>query len=524
MAINSAGYVNPRNPIAQSFFVDEAEGIYLTKVDLYFSSRTTDAPVSMHIRPMDNGLPSAVEIMPQSTVYVNGNLVNTSADATSATTFQFEEPIYLTGKKEYAIVLTTPHPAYEVYIAQIDEFEVGTTAKRVARNPALGSLFYSHNGATWTAAQEQDLKFKLYRAEFPTTYGGVAFLHNAAVGKELLHQDPISTDSASSSVTISHVAHGMLVGDTVHITGLDSASTIGGIKATSILGNRTITAIDWSGYKVTADSAATSSDLGGGTTVLASRNIGFCNAYANLGTIVPPATVLTTGAEFTTGKSYAGTETAYQRMPEFVKIPLGETISLPAPYVVANTAIETSELGAGEKSLRQNVFLKTNKSHVAPMIDLQRASMTLIDNVIDKQDSAATSGFNVPLEFTNETAPFGGTSAAKHITTVISLDEDAVGLKILFAAYRPSGSDFLVYYRTVTSDNVIEETNWTLLSEETNNPTDERLIYRDYRYIAGGQGGNLDAFSKYQVKIVMRSTNKARVPLIKDLRVIALSV
>ena len=35
----SLGYQISRNPIAQSFFVDEPTGIYLTKIELYFKER-----------------------------------------------------------------------------------------------------------------------------------------------------------------------------------------------------------------------------------------------------------------------------------------------------------------------------------------------------------------------------------------------------------------------------------------------------------------------------------------------------
>ena len=147
-----------------------------------------------------------------------------------------------------------------------------------------------------------------------------------------------------------------------------------------------------------------------------------------------------------------------------------------------------------------------------------------IDNVIDKQDSASTNGFNVPTEFVSELAPFGGSSASKHISRVINLAEDAVGLKIIFAAFRPSGSDFEVYYRTCTQDVDISTVAYRKVDEETNNPTDDVLVFRDYRYLAGGEGGFIPAFNKFQVKIVFRSTNRANVPQIKDLRVIALSV
>ena len=34
--------------------------------------------------------------------------------------------------------------------------------------------------------------------------------------------------------------------------------------------------------------------------------------------------------------------------------------------------------------------------------------------------------------------------------------------------------------------------------------------------------GNLDSFTKFQVKILMRSSNQSKVPTLKDLRVIAM--
>ena len=35
----SLGYKINKNPIAQSFFIDEPNGIYVTKIDLYFAAK-----------------------------------------------------------------------------------------------------------------------------------------------------------------------------------------------------------------------------------------------------------------------------------------------------------------------------------------------------------------------------------------------------------------------------------------------------------------------------------------------------
>ena len=50
-------------------------------------------------------------------------------------------------------------------------------AIKYSRQFAMGSLFKSQNGSTWTPAQKQDLKFKLYKAKF-TANTGIAHFGN----------------------------------------------------------------------------------------------------------------------------------------------------------------------------------------------------------------------------------------------------------------------------------------------------------------------------------------------------------
>src|SRR5210317_554903 len=110
----SLGYKTNKNPLAQSFYVDEPTGIYITKVDLYFAERDTNFAVSLQIRPMINGYPSSSEILPSSTVVIPGNLVNTSSDASTPTSFEFDEPLYLKGLIDYALVITANSENYKV--------------------------------------------------------------------------------------------------------------------------------------------------------------------------------------------------------------------------------------------------------------------------------------------------------------------------------------------------------------------------------------------------------------------------
>jgi len=523
MAVTSQGYKINKQPIAQSFFVDEISGIYCTKIDLYFSAKDNSFPVMLQLRPMVNGYPSSQQVIPGSQVVIPGSSVNTSTDATVATSFEFTEPIFLKGLTDYAIVVTADSIDYKIYVAQTNEFLVGSTERRVDKQPVLGSLFYSQNSATFTAAQNQDLTFKLYHAKFRFTSAS-AVLHNAALPKRLLNNDPISTTGSSSTVTVSHYNHGLQIGNTVNISGIDSAG-IGGISYSSLVGDRTITAVDYTGYQFVADSAADSSVSGGGQNVLATKNIPFSVIYPHVTSLRPNGTQLTAGIKTTTGKSFAGSETSYQKDADYSILTLNSNNQADTPQLIANSASETSELGSGIKSLDVVLNLNTVDSNVSPMIDMQRVSMSAINYIIDRQDSSASTGFNVPLNYIDETSATNGSSPTKHITKPVTLAQDAVGLKVILSANRPSASDFQVYYRVAAGDEVLIDKNWVLIPEETNNPSDEnRNRFREYRYLVGGQSGSIPAFTQTQLKIVFRTTNNARIPVIKDLRMIALSV
>ena len=222
----------------------------------------------------------------------------------------------------------------------------------------------------------------------------------------------------------------------------------------------------------------------------------------------------------------AGTETPYTVDADYSPILLNKNnVSLDHNYVVAADSIADAEISIGAKTAMFKFDMSTTNEFVSPMIDLQRTSITVVDNIIDNQDSAATLGFNVPLRYVSENEPTSGSSAAKHITSSVQLGTEAVGLKVLITAHRPKEADFDVYFRTGVDGDILNTVRYQLASKEANLPSDQNTnIYREYEYLIGGRGGTLPAFTQFQLKIVFRSTNSARVPIIKDLRAIALGV
>ena len=88
---------NNGDPLAQSFTVEDAEGVFVTKLDVFFATKDdADLPVILSIRSMSNGTPTE-KIVPLSEVALDPSEVNLSADGSVATTFEFKAPIYLEG-------------------------------------------------------------------------------------------------------------------------------------------------------------------------------------------------------------------------------------------------------------------------------------------------------------------------------------------------------------------------------------------------------------------------------------------
>lgn len=522
------------DPLAQSFYIDpiaNPNGIFMTKARVYFATKDSVVPVQCQIRPVENGVPlsaeiqGAVKFLSPSNVNIPTDLSDMDNIRSNGTDFVFDEPVYLMPGREYCIVIKAESTEYNVFVAKVYDFLVGSTQARVSKQPTLGSLFLSQNSFTWTPDQNRDLMFQIYRADFATS--GTAVLENATARTEALGNNPIQTTNASTEVRILHEGHGFTKNDKVFISGLVDSGDFGGNFGASITGSRTIQKVDHTGYTITADSSATATLRVGGSNVIVTTNAMYDTFLPSVQTMLPENTTLAAKVKQTSGSSFGdnrneSTNSTGTKDTSFTNITLNDFNFNNSPKVILNDSNEGVHSISGQ-SFEMNLDLSTTDTKVSPVIDLQRASITTFENVIDKQDSAATDGFNVPISFVNETDHEDGSSAAKHVTTKVTLDEPAVGLKIIFAANRPSAAGFEVYYKAGTSDDNLDDLAYVEVTEETNNPADEDgITFRQYEYLAGGQVGNLNAFTQFQVKVVMTSTNTSKVPTIQDLRTIAL--
>jgi len=179
-----------KDPLAQTFIVDDETGIYITSLGLYFQQKPTDfdIPVTIEIREVELGTPSQ-KILPYSTVEKEPDEITISNDASIETKFEFESPVYLNGQREYAIIILSNSTEYRVWISRLGDTDVSTLDGTeegqviVSTQRLLGSLYKSQNASVWTPSQYEDLTFRLFRADFVPT--GSVQLFNPPLPQDL---------------------------------------------------------------------------------------------------------------------------------------------------------------------------------------------------------------------------------------------------------------------------------------------------------------------------------------------------
>ena len=139
---------------------------------------------------------------------------------------------------------------------------------------------------------------------------------------------------------------------------------------------------------------------------------------------------------------------------------------------------------------------------------------------------------NIPQLYRAETLASSGSSPSKHITKPVTLNQASNGLRVFVDMFKPPAARFDLFYRVVADpEDDIYAQEFTLIKPQ-NEPEDnqfnpdtfdlQNLDFREYRYLIGDRDGNLPDFTKFQFKVVMRSTNTCEIPIMNSIRVAAL--
>jgi hypothetical protein len=235
-----------------------------------------------------------------------------------------------------------------------------------------------------------------------------------------------------------------------------------------------------------------------------------------------------------TGTSPSGSETSFTPTlaSKAKALDLGANIDFDVPYMVASGINETNE-NDGTKSLFIDLNLTTEMSDVSPVIDTERMTWVAVSNRLNNIDSSAD--VYPAGDYASSTEPEGDNNAAIYITKKVSLENAASALKIFFAANRHSSAEIEVYYKILRSDDAsdFDDLGYTPFNtdgspDNTVQPSLVKTDFQQYVYTAGvkdnGEGTSLDEFIAFAIKIVLKGTNSAQPPRVRDLRCIALAM
>ena len=517
----AARQVGYHDPLAQTFMVDEAGGVFLTSVDICFSTKDANVPVTLQVRNTVNGYPGQ-SILPFSEKSLNPVSVTTSTDGSSATTFTFDSPVYVQENTEYALVLMANTTEYNVFVARLGQTALGSN-RTISQQPYTGVFFKSQNGVTWSADQNEDLKFKIKRAEFENV-SGVVTLTNKDLDSRTLKLNPLRTTNTSGVIRVYHPNHGMHgTANNVTISGVP-AGTHNGIVHSDINGTYTsISNVTLDSYDITTTGTATVTGDIGGDLVVASQNRLF--DVLNLGgiqTMTLPETSLNMSIRPTSGRSIHGSESEFALTAGSNKINVvsNDNIHFNSPQMVASAINETNEMG-GSKSFWNIVTLSTKNTKVSPVLDTQRMSAFTITNRLNNP----TSG-NTP-DFVADTASTGTSTSATYCTKSIVLETASTSLDVRLTSNVRSTSKVKMYYRIIGSedDTTIDKVGWTPFNTDgsedlTVTPAEDNISFKEYKYSVSG----LKDFTTFQLKITMTGSISSYPPKIRDMRAIALAV
>ena len=108
---------------------------------------------------------------------------------------------------------------------------------------------------------------------------------------------------------------------------------------------------------------------------------------------------------------------------------------------------------------------------------------------------------------------------SKYITKEVELNDEATVLRVLLNVNRPTGTNVDVYYKVLGagSDDQMNEINWVEATPDDPIEINNAGQYGEVEYnVTPG-----DNFGSMMFKIVLRASNSAAVPTVKDFRVVA---
>jgi hypothetical protein len=552
------------DPVAQTFFTPKptenkiSYGYYVTSVDLFFGAKPSvsrgslQLPVSVKITEVDNGYPTKKYIA-SATVKSKDVKVSTSPsidDPDTITKFTFDDPVYLQPDSEYAIVIISESPEYEVYVAELGGNVLGADPpRRISEQAYAGSFFRSQNATTWTAYQNEDLMFQINKAVFN---GSGSALFNLAepptagqsVDRMVLKADRLAFPSAALDFKVKGVFKSNSAYDTYNQIKSQQAFKYGDLMdssnkptSASFLNTRKIDLGNTNSVQVLAEFASTDPDL---TPIFNTESVSIIageNIINNAGVSNNIISIVNRGtgynATVTSGNSIFGSANNAQNNAAqlFRETYLANNFNIGFYYANISGGQGTGAEGFavantdGSNTISYIVMTSEGSGYVeTPTVNLASGN-------------AATGMTRSEVVVQGETGSRGGNIRAKYLTRQIALADgfEAGDLRVFMDTVRPNGTDIQVYYKVLSAEDPARFTDkpWVRMQKvvDRNSKNTNELIELEFRpnlsenrlqYIENGKqypiGGK---FKYFAVKVALLAVDSTVAPLVKNLRIVA---
>jgi hypothetical protein len=507
------------DPLAQTFSVSEgnSDGVYMTKLDLWFGKKSSVNPITVMVREVENGLPTPVIVGSKTLMPDEVNVYANSASV--ATTFEFDSPLFLRNKRDYSFIVKPVgnDTDYALWTAELGGKDT-ITNELIHKPPYSGVMLVSSNDRTWESIQSEDVKFKIHKAQFTTSNTGIAYIQNDDVDF-LKITGTTGTFNYGEKVSAVSGTRGFVhyydqSNEELWLNNISGTFSANDVLTGAVSGaNCMISSIDNLSMNVTVPKLPTV-------------------AYSNTSVSWSIRTTDTGGIS----QSYVDLDTNEENYFSDRE----KTV-----YSKSNETGLTAREGS-TKSLVVKGTISTTDPNLSPVIDSSRLNSIVVGNIINNTAN------NEWMEV--------GDAEMRYMTKPVTLTDgnDAEDLKVFVTAYKPQNTNVYVYARIHNPEDAegMNLKDWTPLTQLTAaNTFSDSVDRNDFREFEFGFSANTDGqgflttansharlntsnnevvtyragdgsihatYKTFAIKIVMTATGTNLVPLCRDMRAIAL--
>lgn len=533
-------FTPPSFSMIQSFYADPdivggASEITLTSLDLFFKlkpsqtanmSGNPNAGVAIAICDVENDQPNIQKCYAYSLSYKDYSRIYSFGDASSASTFGFQQPLKLATGRFYGIVVMYEDPGYVLWVNKTGDRLVNTNLPSPGVNSNKdGKLYFRNNSGVFNSMGDTDIKFVLRCAKYiaqsdkkifinkdyeyltvdnysGSFFGGEYVWQNTAPQTGTISVRQGGNTVSGSGTTLTSLSEGQNI---VLVSGANSQ-----VVTVSEVVNNTLIAVsqliefsnNQSTYVDTAIAKVYQQDAVRGKLYLSDSNANNAMSYFTPGSIVigadsnatanivsidnlsldrirlkgsirsPANGKVETAVKVTTfdGSTYTYADSNVER----VKINAAQAYNITDydAYVMSRSnevqqvgLYSNNDLFIDRKSLKieaDYLVLGSGEIYMSPLLEGSSMDLYAIENRVSNTCDTTVGGVVIDSEVAGN-----GLALSKHITSKVTFTNNryAEDVRMFMVAYRPKGTEIRCYARVHNSKDpeAFDDKAWTPL-------------------------------------------------------------